>query len=455
MRKAGRLQSSPRRDVYDLTPSPKRGAKRSHDESFGGEEGDTQAGASLLQINNEADAVAFDDSAPLFAVEDPEEELVEQVEEVEAVEAVEEDQQNGEDDEVEEDEEESDVIPTPATQRRIATSTASRSRKAQSPPPARTKPGKRTATRAKKNANSATAVEESEPEEPALEEPELVDSTLELVERPRKRGRPPKAVQVENSVVEDAAIEAAVKKKRGRKPRVVEVESSNLEESAVEGSVKKKRGRKPKGKAAVGDSSIVDVSTVSELPSSISGAKKRGGAARQPGQKSMLPPASRGRPRLDAALGPSAVRGGSVTPAEGADPSKSNVLLRSQTPFDDSFSRTRSGRTVIPPINYYLGERAEYSQDGTLHNIVKAEIAPQIKQNRGPKPAGRRRGRREDTSEFMEPEEDDLEEWELEEPGVLSGYVQAWDEEENQETEELEETGMQHLYLATYKGLHC
>jgi centromere protein C len=247
------------------------------------------------------------------------------------------------------------------------------------------------------------------------------------------------------------------KQKKGSRASISRVMEPSISELDSEEPPKKRRTRPTAVKSSTEDLSDISQSideSSTDLERTALAPKRRGGHlnfARDDIENSMPPPKSRGRKRetrqqttvrrsIDAALGPSTVRGGSIPRSDVSEATKSNVVLRSQTPFEEPFGRTRSGRAIIPPINYYLGERVEYKSDGTLHNVVKAEIAPQLKRT-NPRPEQQSRPRRREFSVFSETEEDELEVWEREEPGVLSGYVHRWDEELGRETDIIDEIG--------------
>jgi centromere protein C len=115
-------------------------------------------------------------------------------------------------------------------------------------------------------------------------------------------------------------------------------------------------------------------------------------------------------------------------------------ITRRETPALDSFSTTRSGRTVIPPISYWKNEAIVYGEDeGTLVNgvyvpsikevIRRDEVVPE-KTRSGPKGKGGREGRprkaKQVESEDEEEEADeDMEEWELS-AGKLTGPIRIW-----------------------------
>ncbi|KAF2454398.1 hypothetical protein BDY21DRAFT_352763 [Lineolata rhizophorae] len=102
---------------------------------------------------------------------------------------------------------------------------------------------------------------------------------------------------------------------------------------------------------------------------------------------------------------------------------RSLQILRQGTPLDEAVT-TRSGRASIKPLDWWKGERVERDVDGTIQGITRAEDVDIPKRRRQRKGPGRPK---------MAPiaeEEEELEEWE-EEPGILAGFVNVWDQEAN------------------------
>jgi len=215
---------------------------------------------------------------------------------------------------------------------------------------------------------------------------------------------------------------------------LVEGESAILAPSINDSSlVAPKRGRgKPKGPKVKVHQDVEDETSL-QRPS-----KKAKTAAAAPQERSanvMAPPAL--RPGKTPSTEPAAGRSATLSPSKRAGAARSLTILREGTPAEDpGLRRTRSGRHVIKPLEYWLGERGERDPDGTLVGIVRAEsvdVAPRPHARR-PRPAARARRPRDDAAlgVIREAEEgyglDDveLEEWE-EEGGVIRGFVRTWD----------------------------
>lgn len=120
-------------------------------------------------------------------------------------------------------------------------------------------------------------------------------------------------------------------------------------------------------------------------------------------------------------------------------PARSLTILREATPAEDpSIRRTRSGRQVLRPLEYWLGERTERRHDGSIVGVVRAEnvevpgrsyrrsngVARRRAQGKGPSASGVE-GVEEEAEVEMEVEAE-VEEWEAE-GGVIRGFVRAWD----------------------------
>ena len=126
-----------------------------------------------------------------------------------------------------------------------------------------------------------------------------------------------------------------------------------------------------------------------------------------------------------------------TSPSRSQSPSKrpsgrSLTILREGTPAEDpSIRRTRSGRQVLRPLEYWLGEKAELSRDGSIVGVVRAESVelPAPARSYGVRNAGPKRRRvaaQASESEGGEVEGEEMEEWEAE-GGVIRGFVRAWD----------------------------
>lgn len=283
-----------------------------------------------------------------------------------------------------------------------------------------------------------------EAEEPTVLEESEEDAPIEQPVAAKKKGRHAKAAPIE-APDESLAEAAPPPKKRGRAPKPpVETRA----ESPVEQSKTKKRGRQARAEA---DESNVE-STVSAADDSIAEPaqkKKRGRPARteeEPSRPAKKAKTSAQKPAAKGSkMGPPASKKASARPAPNS-PSKrsarapsvastafagarSHTMLRDATPFEEKVKTTRSGRAVMPTLNYWLGEKIEYERDGAKKNLKIAEQVDVAKVERARTVSAAPRRKRRATASMNVIEEDKeqaLEGWE-ERQETIRIFVQQWD----------------------------
>jgi centromere protein C len=128
---------------------------------------------------------------------------------------------------------------------------------------------------------------------------------------------------------------------------------------------------------------------------------------------------------------PVAVRGPPMPKSRGL------AILRRETPADGAgFKQTRSGRISIKPVDWWRGERIEYSDDEQddlggrymlkhIKGVVRAEDIEKPKRHRSKSKAPQPKRRRVQ-SEAADDEDEEAEEWEAE-PGRVVAGVRVWD----------------------------
>jgi centromere protein C len=119
--------------------------------------------------------------------------------------------------------------------------------------------------------------------------------------------------------------------------------------------------------------------------------------------------------------------------------------LREGTPaVEAGVTVTRSGRTVLKPLQHWAGEKAEYGRDGTIHKVQFSESVDLPKIRRPGAGAGRgirrTRGRVDDMDAIDEEDDsdDDPEEWEIR-CERIKAFVKKWDRILGQGVDEEEE----------------
>lgn len=205
-----------------------------------------------------------------------------------------------------------------------------------------------------------------------------------------------------------------------------------------------KRGRgRPKGsKTKVKVHKDLTVGETSELPPAKKAKTTNSSTPTERDANIMMPPPL--QPTKTPSVEPVPHRSATLSPSKRAGAARTLTILRGGTPAEDpSIRRTRSGRQVIKPLEYWLGERGERDPDGTLVGIVRAEsveLAPRPysrrssvvpRRSRAPSKAVGHRDVDDTTLGVIREEgygydEVELEEWEAE-GGVIRGFVRTWD----------------------------
>lgn len=271
--------------------------------------------------------------------------------------------------------------------------------------------------------DSLQMVEDGDDEEPEIEEhepePEPQPSKkgkgkAKEVEPPKvtaKKGRPKRASL--QSVEEDDTRPAKRTRRSSESPQpVVSKGKKPVESEAVEPAAKK--------------------STKSAAPSK----------ARTKGRKPALATISEGD--------------SPVVPTRGPPMPKSRglAILRRETPADGTgFKQTRSGRTSIKPVDWWRGEKIEYSDDEQddlggrymlkhIKGVVRAEDieASKPKRHRSKSKVPQSKKRRAQSEAADDEDDEEAEPWESE-PGRMIADVRLWDPADpiGEEAEEIEQ----------------
>ena len=139
---------------------------------------------------------------------------------------------------------------------------------------------------------------------------------------------------------------------------------------------------------------------------------------------------------------------------------RSLVILRRESPSDNSVKHTRSGRVSVRPLAYWRNERVVYGNDNndveigqrfpvsTIKEIIRTEeldTGPTRKGKRFSKKKSKQRRNRDEPSDDEAAE--DADPWETEGGGVFYGPVKVWDPEIQAGTQDEEMMGMFHLIL--------
>lgn len=399
IRSRGKAKARP--DVYDIQPSPERGQKRTFDESVAEEEEEVE-GVTDNQLNGTLD------DEPVHMDGDDSLELL---------------QANGGADEdlIDEEPEVAPVVNTPQKRRggRPRKSDTSIIAAAAETTNTKGKPGRKPAAgRPPKNRASLQSVSEP-PEEPSV-----------VRAQPKRRGRPPAAKKAADESLVNALLESG---SGVDEPSVAEVADP----------VKRKRGRQPAAEKQK-KGSKVDVHRDNELdeaPAEEPPAKRRKGAATKPPPSKRDPNAKiKSKKAMEKQQSP--VKGSVRSSSQQPSHVRSLQVLRQGTPMeDDGAKTTRFGRHVIKPLAHWRNERAEYTYDGGIQAIVRAEdIEPQKRSGNYRGVKRRPRAGKREMSVVEEEEEEELEAWE-QAPGVIEGFVDGWDDTQDVATEEQESQG--------------
>jgi centromere protein C len=241
----------------------------------------------------------------------------------------------------------------------------------------------------------------------------VVESMLESAVEPaptRKRGRPKKVIDESELPEEASTLDASrisVPRKRGRPPGSKAAKTAQADGDAP--PAKRKRGPKPKG----------------PLSERNPNAKMGPPSFNQPGRALTGSPSRRPSPSMWA--------GGRAV-----------SRLREGTPaVEAGVATTRSGRTVLKPLQHWAGEKAEYGRDGTIQTVQFSESVhlPKIHRSGPGRAVKRRAGSRADKLDAIDEEDDsddDPEEWEIR-CERIKAFVKKWDPVLGQGVDEEEE----------------
>ncbi|QDS76983.1 hypothetical protein FKW77_005787 [Venturia effusa] len=297
---------------------------------------------------------------------------------------------------------------------------------------------------------AAQPTEDSFPSPELPEETEVInheesedDSPIEQPVVAKKRGRAAKVVPAEEP--DDSNAEVVAPKKRGRAPKPT---PETREEPPDERPKTKKQGRL--AKTTNGSTNGAALHATDDSASEPTQKKKRGRPARtedettRPTKKAkttvkkpvaqsskMGPPASKKPAPRAASESPIKRSTRAPSVASTAFPGgRSHTMLREATPFEEEGTRrTRSGRSVITPLEFWLGEKVEYERDGGKKILKKAEQIelPKLERGRATSAAPRRKRKAAASMDvFEEDEEMTLEDWE-ERKETIRVIVQRWD----------------------------
>ncbi|KAF2755104.1 hypothetical protein EJ05DRAFT_122664 [Pseudovirgaria hyperparasitica] len=233
------------------------------------------------------------------------------------------------------------------------------------------------------------------------------------------------------------------------------------EESPVEETPRSSPARKRavKGKVKTGPTRKArEPSVVVEEEPSIAKSKNRGrpkrdvAIPREESGTSMPPPQLKSRGRLPKERDPNAKTTARKAPrgrSESKAPTEMSMMSGRTTqstmsnvrqyvvvpkPGADDWGRSRAGRALRRPLAGWRGEKDTFDHQGNLIESVLTEDVTPVKLDRR---RGNKKKNRQSTI-FEEPEIEELEEWE-QDPGVLSGIVNVWDNDIEHTTGEKEE----------------
>lgn len=186
------------------------------------------------------------------------------------------------------------------------------------------------------------------------------------------------------------------------------------------------------------DQDVEDTEQIS-LPSSPSSPPSMDETAEQDGRRAKLSPK---KPRVKInAPPPRRQRSSSIDSESGSDAetsrskrsgSRSNVRLRSTTPFEDAGQRTtRSGRPVMRPLDWWAGETIIW-KNGEIDGVTRANsVEPERRVVNKKRNAHKKKTKKIKAGlDAIDEQDEDMmpSEWE-EEIGVLRGDVATWDSE--------------------------
>ena len=271
--------------------------------------------------------------------------------------------------------------------------------------------------------------------------------------QPKKRGRPRKSdatnsqiIDVDQPTVEEPEVEEdapPAKKRRGRPPKnhvEPEVVEPEIEEPAVPEKQPAKRGRPAKNVIPATQSPAKSPAKSPSKSPAKAAAKKPALAKKDANRKP-------GRPRADAQTTKSEPRAG-----------QRQLHIDPNDEDDENMGRSRFGRHIVKPLNFWSGEHKVYENPGgvmpvsaaaNVAEIVRVKDATPVKRSFSRRsasvqpPARQRRGASRQKNVFEQDEDDgEPEPWEQDKNnGVVAGPVRLWDnvEEKTVDQEELDQ----------------
>jgi hypothetical protein len=225
----------------------------------------------------------------------------------------------------------------------------------------------------------------------------------------------------EDETVNESAVKQAPPKKRGRPARAKKSDESALGEAAELFPAPKTRGRPPKA-TAQDDSQIEDEDL---RPAKRANKGTKGALSERNPNAKMGPPVFK-KPAIPQIPGSPGTRS---SPSMWAG-ARAVSRLREGTPaVEAGTTTTRSGRTVLKPLQHWAGEKAQYARDGTIKEVQFSESVDLPTIRRGPLRGKKRsRSRLADDMETIEEEDSEPEPelWEVR-CEKISAMVKVWD----------------------------
>ncbi|KAF2423177.1 hypothetical protein EJ08DRAFT_652876 [Tothia fuscella] len=301
----------------------------------------------------------------------------------------------------------------------------------------------------KTRSSGGTTSKDTEPEEESevIDEPQPGRAATQFPNQRAKKGKgklfvskpsqPLEDSAVSEEPVDESTIEPPPTKKQTRGRPKKNVDESVLADDASEVSVPKKRGR-PAGTAKAQAKEAPPAKKAKTAPKATAKAKAKEPLSERTPNAKMAPPSFK-PPARPAAGSPS--KRSSPSMWAGA---RAVSRLREGTPaVDVGVTTTRSGRTVLKPLQHWAGERAVFTRDGTIKDVILSESVelPKVHRNGHAGKSKKRRGRAHDMDTIEEEEEDsqdDPEEWEVRHDRIVA-TVKRWDPTLGQGLEDDEE----------------
>lgn len=247
-------------------------------------------------------------------------------------------------------------------------------------------------------------------------------------------------IQEEESELAPISVKP-VKSVRGRPKQIVHEAPADEGDETVPGSVpvaKKARGRPKRANAAIEEEHDSD-KRQTKRPRRSDASEVVQHAKSKP--QRVAPVATKPKPKAGSKKSRLSIVAESDSPQVQRGPPmprrKDLVIVRRETPMEggQAFKQTRSGRASMRPLAYWLGEKAEYSDDDDVENdkprflsrsikeVIRVEEVPVSKPKKWKNKSSKKQT-------IVESEDEDLAEpWEAE-PGRLYGHVVSWDPED-------------------------